>query len=311
MLLDLGKFTTLAVVLVLGLTGCAQTGFQGNGKAVKEVHLTLREVTSAEKGEVLAQQIPGLNELLEKDAYKNRKKDLAWFLEAAENGPFIFQLFVGVCYKDGGCFVEGEEIPQDLGEAVRWLLRAAEEGYAGAQYELGVMYRQGHGVDRNNQTAVKWLQKAAEQGEASAQHNLGVHYEKGQGVPRDFPTAAMWYQRAAEQGLAASQANLGLMYAKGKGVEKDLNVAMKWTRFAANQGDSRAQTNLGGMYLSKNLQGEKDDQDLIEALMWFSLAAVQGNAKGEVGMKFAASKLTNSQIAEAERRAREWMSYNE
>ena len=34
---------------------------------------------------------------------------------------------------------EGEDVPQDHAEAVRWYRRAAEQGYAGAQFNLGTI----------------------------------------------------------------------------------------------------------------------------------------------------------------------------
>ena len=40
----------------------------------------------------------------------------------------------------------GEGVPQDAAEAVRWFRLAADQGYADAQYNLGVLYAEGHGV---------------------------------------------------------------------------------------------------------------------------------------------------------------------
>jgi TPR repeat protein len=50
----------------------------------------------------------------------------------------------------------------------------AEQGVATAQYNLGVMYADGDGVPENGAEAVKWFRKAAAQGDADAQYNLGV-----------------------------------------------------------------------------------------------------------------------------------------
>ena len=40
----------------------------------------------------------------------------------------------------------------------------AEQGYASAQYNLGQMYRNGQGVPQDDAEAVKWYRLAAEQG---------------------------------------------------------------------------------------------------------------------------------------------------
>ena len=43
-------------------------------------------------------------------------------------------------------YANGEGVPQDAAEAVRWFRLAAEQGYASAQYNLGVMYANGRGI---------------------------------------------------------------------------------------------------------------------------------------------------------------------
>jgi TPR repeat protein len=47
------------------------------------------------------------------------------------------------------------------------------------------MYANGEGVPKDAVEAVKWWHLAAEQGDAGAQANLGFMYENGQGVPED------------------------------------------------------------------------------------------------------------------------------
>ena len=47
------------------------------------------------------------------------------------------------------------------------------------------MYRNGEGVPQDYAQAVKWYRKAAEQGYANAQFNLGLMYTKVEGVPQD------------------------------------------------------------------------------------------------------------------------------
>ena len=89
---------------------------------------------------------------------------------------------------------------------------AAELGNAWAQNNLGVMYQNGEGVPQDDAEAVRWYRLAAEQGDADAQNNLGVMYQNGEGVPQDDAEAVRWYRLAAEQGDAWAQNNLGVMY---------------------------------------------------------------------------------------------------
>ena len=62
------------------------------------------------------------------------------------------------------------------------------------------MYDNGEGVPEDDAEAVKWFRMAAQQGQAGAQFNLGVMYAYGRGVPEDYVRAYAWYNLAAEQG---------------------------------------------------------------------------------------------------------------
>ncbi len=87
----------------------------------------------------------------------------------------------------------------DYATALREFRPLAERGDAKAQYGLGVMYLNGQGVPQDSAEVVKWHRKAAEQGHAVAQNNLGVMYGKGHGVPQDYVQAHMWFDLAASR----------------------------------------------------------------------------------------------------------------
>jgi TPR repeat protein len=87
----------------------------------------------------------------------------------------------------------------------------AEQGIASAQSNLGVMYANGEGVPENDAEAVKWYRLAAEQGYALAQYNLGVMYDNGYGVPENDIKAYLWYSLAAAQGDKSGQKNKNLL----------------------------------------------------------------------------------------------------
>ena len=75
----------------------------------------------------------------------------------------------------------------------------AEQGDALAQYNLGVMYLNGEGVPQDDVEAVRWYRLAAEQGNAKAMSNLGVMYVDGRGVVQDYVQAHMWRNVAASR----------------------------------------------------------------------------------------------------------------
>ena len=148
----------------------------------------------------------------------------------------------------------------------------------------------------------KEFKSLAEQGNATAQYELGVMYHNGRGVPQDYAEAVNWYRKAADQGYATAQNNLGVMYRTGKGVPQDNAEAVNWYRKAAEQGLALAQYNLGVMY-DNGLIGP---QDVVQAYMWLNLAAVQNYTNAQKSRDLLAKKMTPSQIAEAQRLAREW-----
>jgi TPR repeat protein len=119
--------------------------------------------------------------------------------------------------------------------------------------------------------AARGLLPLAERGNAAAEVLVGFMYENGQGVPQGYDVATYWYRLAAEQGNATAQYLLGLMYDKGLGVPLDEIAAHMWLNLAA----SHAPPQTRDFYAR-----------LRDAV---------------------ASKMTPSQITEAQWRAQEWI----
>ena len=68
-------------------------------------------------------------------------------------------------------------------------------------FAVGACYDIGEGVDKDMGEAVKWYRKAAEQGHSAAQCNLGMCCDNGEeGVAKDGVKAVKWYRKSAEQG---------------------------------------------------------------------------------------------------------------
>jgi len=175
----------------------------------------------------------------------------------------------------------GQGVPLDYKEAVKWFRLAADQGHADAQFSLGYAYLEGEGVPLDYKEAVKWFRLAADLGDAYAQFNLGNAYRKGKGVPQDHKEAAKWFRLAADQGVATAQFNLGKMYENGQGaVGCDYNEAVKWFRLAADQGNADAQSYLGWMYAN----GRGVPQNDKEAVKWYRLAADQGQADAQYNL---------------------------
>jgi hypothetical protein len=83
---------------------------------------------------------------------------------------------------------DGQVTPQQWGQAVKLLRKAAEHGNAEAQLQLGSMYFQGTGVPKDYSEAANWFKKAAEKGNVVAQLSLGDMYygELVEGFQKDY-----------------------------------------------------------------------------------------------------------------------------
>lgn len=77
-----------------------------------------------------------------------------------------------------------------------YALRASEGGHLHATLHVGYLYYEGEGVPEDKAEAVKWFRKAAEAGLYRAEWEMGKCYENGVSVPRDLQQAAYWYGRA-------------------------------------------------------------------------------------------------------------------
>jgi TPR repeat protein len=123
-------------------------------------------------------------------------------------------------------------------------------------------------VARDYQSAMQWWTKAAEQGHVRAQNGLGVLYRDGDLGEPDAGRAAQWFRRAAENGYAFAMYSLALLYRDGEGVERDD----------------------------------------IEAHKWFNLAsALNFDPRSMFQRDLLARRMSSEEVAEAERRAQEWI----
>jgi TPR repeat protein len=129
-------------------------------------------------------------------------------------------------------------------KAAEIFLHEANLGNVQAQCNIGFMYNNGQGVPQDYKEGMRWYRLAADQGDAQAKNNLGVMYYIGQGVPQDYKEAAKWYRLAADQGNAQAQENLGLMYVMGQGVPEDFIEAYAWFAVAAENGNETSRDNM-------------------------------------------------------------------
>ncbi|MBU3654933.1 MAG: sel1 repeat family protein [Alphaproteobacteria bacterium] len=126
-------------------------------------------------------------------------------------------------------------------------------------------------------------------------------------VQPQTPMAMM--EAAANRGDAIAQTNLGIAHEFGYGVAQNPQEAVKWYQRAATQGDVRAQFYLSGCYE----MGTGVAQDFVQAYYWLSVAVANSSpaSSGYVEMirrrdRLGRTRLKPDQIADAQKRSREW-----
>ena len=122
-------------------------------------------------------------------------------------------------------------------------------------------------------------------------------YEK-----HDYTAAMKEWRPLAESGNARAQFLVALLYYDGKAVPQDYAEAAKWFDQSADRGYARAQYNLGEMYAT----GQGVKRDYAQAYKGLSLCAAGGNETCAEHRDWVAKKLKGSQLAAAQRMAREW-----
>ena len=142
----------------------------------------------------------------------------------------------------------------------------------------------------------------AERGTAEDQYNLGLRYEKGLGVPQSYTEAAHWYRLAAMQGYRDGEYKICELSERGQGVPQDYQESLRWCGLAADQGHGRAMFVIGRLYHTAH----GVPYDLVRAHMWYNLATAHGYDEGKKWRDRVAEEMSPSQVAEAQKLAREW-----
>jgi TPR repeat protein len=204
----------------------------------------------------------------------------------------------------GRQYYSGDGVPKDLGEALRWLRMAADRGDLPSATLLGWMYSHGEGTPLNGAEALRYLQGAANQNNAQAQYYLGLMCANGSGIAKDWSQAVLWYRKAAEQGMAPAMTNLGYAYDQGLGVAKNAYEGANWYRKAAELGEETGEVNLA----LDHYYGSGAPQDYAEAYYWYLLAKANGFSGNKAGLDELPQKLTAEQMSAAQRRVAAWRS---
>lgn len=185
---------------------------------------------------------------------------------------------------------------RDYKTAKKYLLPLAERGNAVAQYFLGKIYP--------NPKAMEWLAKSANQDYEKAMVLLAWHHKLD-----NCGEALKWIHLAIEKGSIDAYDEFGVWNINGTCVPENHKEAVRLYHLAAEGGSNNAQGNLGKLYL----YGNGVPQDYVMAHMWFNLANANTNSREAFSNVYSWQRrkveelMSPSQIAEAQKLAREWM----
>jgi TPR repeat protein len=192
----------------------------------------------------------------------------------------------------GRCYLEGAGVPPSRIEGVRWLERAANQGYVEAQAQLATLSIHGlagapdpeapnvsglfttnHAVQADFGTGINWARKAAEAGSADGQAVLGYILTSGPEHLRNLNEARQWYERSAAAGCPQGALGYALSLAPAAVDQERQAQVADHLRRAADAGLPTALYLLGIM----TERGLGVPADRTAAIQLFRLAAEKGN----------------------------------
>jgi len=203
-------------------------------------------------------------------------------------------------YNVGKYFIEKEQYK----EAVDYLSKAKDLGYAKASIRLSDMYLNGLGFRKNKKKAFKMIQSAVDANDIQALHQLGVFYLNGIGCKKDEKSAQKYFEQSAESNVATGMYHLGSLLLEAKKIKTDYETGFFWLDKAAENGDVKAIQKLISLYHDshpflkkksllylqemefyyKELLAKKDDFDALKEV---AFAYYEGNTYTKVNYEKA------------------------
>jgi len=294
-----GFRSTALLALAFAFAAAAHAGFDEGEQAFKrrDFRAAIAEFTPlADAGDARAQYHLGLMLLNGLGTTRDEVKAADYLGRAAVQNHTQAQGLVGLLY------LQGRGVPRDEAKGADLVRRAADDGLATAQYAMGQLVAEGRaGFPKDPGVAAQWFKAAADQRYVPAYCWLGELADR----EKNAAEAVAWWRKGAANGDRSCQFLLGRAYLEGKGgLPRDASEALAWIRRAANQRLPAAQAALAAAYE----RGTGVPTDYVLAYMWLNLARSQGYHPPPLREAMAAleKKMTPEQIAEGQKRSREW-----
>lgn len=152
-----------------------------------------------------------------------------WYKIASEEGYAVAQLKYGICCQNGF------GVTQNVSEALKWFVTAAELGNADAMNSAALILIDMGNVENINK-GIDWLKKASEVHNVYAMYNLGIYYKEGRYVTQDENKAFELFSQCSESELLGAYYELAQCYETGYGCNKNLKKAAEFYEKAAHFG---------------------------------------------------------------------------
>ncbi len=143
-------------------------------------------------------------------------------------------------YALGCAYERGEGLPIFEEEAIRWIVRASDQGYPTARLHMGELCLLGESMERDADRAHALFSSVAAEGDARGEYRLGLCALNGVGMVRDPVRAMAHLRRAAETGYAPALYRVGLLFRDGIGTDTNPYMAMQCFFEACRRGVAMA-----------------------------------------------------------------------
>lgn len=224
-------------------------------------------LTTKEKASLMWKYYSNAKNLLDRmNEFYNPTKATELLIESAKLGCGVAK------YRLGKMFLRGEDVPQNIYYALRWIEESVSEGNEFAEYLLSKTYLKGEDVLQDLQCAEKLLQKSSVQGNKYAKYTLGKAYLDGELFMQNIPEAIRLIAESADKGFAPAQYLLGKLLFQGEVIPQDLKKAIEYLEKAAEQQNPYAAYLAGKIRLTENTV-----KDIPKAIHNFEIAAENGN----------------------------------
>ena len=179
-------------------------------------------------------------------------------------------------YRLGKIFLRGDEVPQNVDYALRWLEESVSEENQYAEYLLGKTLLRGELVYQDTERGENLLRRSAAQGNRYACYTLGKALLDGNLLTQNIEEAIRLLQTSADKGFPNAQYLIGKLFYQGELMLRDVEKAIEYLESASAAGNPFA------AYLAGKIRHTEDSvKDVFRAIENFEIAAKAGNDYAE------------------------------